>query len=226
MYTTQPRLFCFTSEAPAAYQTPGTSVDEHPCTSVLIVPDLINQVYNDLVASLSEKQRRNMHTRMPRGLELALSGKVHFTSDPNTFIVEGHSHPEYTVDLFARTCDCPDCMGIPGNACKHRVAAYLIQKALELQPEPTPEPEPEPEPAAEQMLDAELDVDLDEVPEIINVTDVTYIALKFRGSKIQIELVKTDDGQVSARALGSDTSPHWINSANRQVIAEALAEYF
>lgn len=202
--------------APAA-QTTEAGLVELPCSDFSIISAWVQLVYDELVVSFSERSYNTMRRRLERGLLLAQGPNVVSTEDPAVFYVVGNQKPLYTVDLVARTCDCPDCSMIPANYCKHRVAAYLyseaVQRAQAVINIPT-EPEEMPEP----------ELDLSE-PEVIDVTNVSYITIKLHKNRIKLELVETSDGQVSARALLPDAAPLWINSGDRKIIAETLETY-
>jgi len=111
-----------------------------------IIPDLINSVYEGLIATFSEKQIKSFNGRLERGLNLALYGHVSVTDNDGVFIVASGSKKDqqYTVDLNNKTCNCPDSQA--GFSCKHRVAAWLIQQVIFQ----APAPQPETQPAAEE----------------------------------------------------------------------------
>jgi hypothetical protein len=66
--------------------------------------------------------------RVERARELVVRGFVSATSDPQVFSVRSESNPlgSYRVDLGEKTCTCPDAG--KGNACKHRIAAWMHQQ--------------------------------------------------------------------------------------------------
>jgi hypothetical protein len=95
--------------------------------------DLIRKAERNFISQLSPQSLTKFNGRLERGLELALNGSVHPVSTPNQphryQVRSSEGNREYVVDLDARSCDCPD--SLKGNHCKHRIAAYYLDQALQ-----------------------------------------------------------------------------------------------
>jgi hypothetical protein len=95
--------------------------------------DLIRKAGQSFTAQLSPQSLTKFNGRLERGLELALNGSVHPAPTPNQphryQVRSAEGNREYVVDLDARSCDCPD--SLKGNHCKHRIAAYYFDQALQ-----------------------------------------------------------------------------------------------
>jgi hypothetical protein len=77
--------------------------------------------------------------RLQRAAQLALSGAVQSTPDPQIYYVKSQSNARgrYRIDTSARTCTCPDAGR--GRTCKHRIAVWMSQQ-LPPAEEPAGEP--------------------------------------------------------------------------------------
>ena len=126
----------------------GGSVEALKVTQT-ILPDILDKIHGDFVATCSESLLRKFNGRLERALLLAKEGKVQVTDQPGIFNVRGTTGPQcwYEVDLNERICECPDHNA--GNICKHRTAAWYIQQAL-FRDAPDPGVEDEVEPVVEQ----------------------------------------------------------------------------
>jgi hypothetical protein len=105
--------------------------------------DVLDRVAEQFNSSLSPEIVNALNGRLERGLALAKQWSVIHTPEagkPRCYRVrssDGYSF--YKVDLDARACDCPDSQ--KGNICKHRIAAYYIEQANQLNPlKPNPVP--------------------------------------------------------------------------------------
>ncbi len=67
--------------------------------------------------------------RVEKAFDLALSGYVSHNGSPHSFEVRSQSRPDeiYLVDSDAATCECADSKRFP--VCKHRIAAYIADRA-------------------------------------------------------------------------------------------------
>lgn len=94
----------------------------------------IRLVAGNLTVQLSPYTIQQMNGRLERGLEMALSGAVKadpIASQPHRFkMLSSDGCHFYTIDLDAKTCDCPDSQ--KGNHCKHRIAAFLYKEGSEM----------------------------------------------------------------------------------------------
>jgi hypothetical protein len=135
----------------------GTVIDSSAAVSTAkaILPHLLDQVAMDFTESLKPEWKQRLASRLVRALDIAKSGAVSVTEDPEVFFVQGGRPQPYRVDLAAKTCECPDCQ--KGNICKHRIAAYYIKKVLFLSPIESIE-----EPSAEKIVCAQCGAQLPE----------------------------------------------------------------
>ncbi|MCX6083285.1 MAG: SWIM zinc finger family protein [Chloroflexi bacterium] len=93
----------------------------------------IAQVAHNFISSATPQAIKNLNGRLERGLEIALNGSVQTTPTQNQphlcrVISSDRSH-SYLVDTDSKSCECPD--SLKGNQCKHRIAAYYYQQAVE-----------------------------------------------------------------------------------------------
>ncbi|MCX6083076.1 MAG: SWIM zinc finger family protein [Chloroflexi bacterium] len=93
----------------------------------------IKKVSTNLISSYSAQTIASLNGRLERGLELALLGSVQPTPTQNQphrcRVISSDRMHSYEVDTDTRTCECPD--SLKGNQCKHRIAAYYYQQAVE-----------------------------------------------------------------------------------------------
>ena len=93
----------------------------------------IKKVSTNLISSYSAQTIASLNGRLERGLELALIGSVQPTPTQNQphrcRVISSDRTHSYEVDTDSRTCECPD--SLKGNQCKHRIAAYYYQQAVE-----------------------------------------------------------------------------------------------
>lgn len=105
----------------------------------------IENAAQKFIASLNDTALKSFNGRLERGLELAKNGAVTPAADnthPRRYSVHSAgSDKVYTVDLDAKTCDCPD--NLKGNTCKHRVAAYYYEQATIKQMPSKPQEQPD-----------------------------------------------------------------------------------
>lgn len=94
----------------------------------------IRQAQTTFISQLTLQARQQFNGRLERGLELALNGSIHpapTPSQPHRYeVLSSHGDQSYMVDLDDRHCECPDSQ--KGNHCKHRIAAYYYDQALQL----------------------------------------------------------------------------------------------
>jgi len=185
------QLLAFPHSALAVKETAPTAeveADSAHSMSSSILPELIDKIAEEFVASLSDFARENMAGRLKRGLALAKSGHVAVTGEPGIFRVTSSSGARvYTVDLNIRTCNCPDCR--KGNICKHRIASYYIQQALFQSQPPTQIVE---EPATEAVTVSQPPVREAVVWALAHIDDQT---------QVPVEIIETGDDTVLVRAL-------------------------
>lgn len=107
----------------------------------------VEKAAQKFISSLNDTALKAFNGRLERGLEMAKNGAVTLAADNNHprryFVHSAGSNKVYTIDLDAKTCDCPDSQ--KGNTCKHRVAAYYFEQAtirkmpVNLQKQPGPD---------------------------------------------------------------------------------------
>lgn len=177
-----------------------------------ILPEMLQQVYDEFIATLSEAAIRRMNGRLERGLTSAKSGRVFFTDDRGIFAVQSstnHCELTYYVNLNDKTCTCPDSQF--HNACKHRFAAWLVQECLD-------RTSPEVIEASEVIAPpVEEDSPLATIPAADHVHEaVIYAVARLDESvngvddAIPVEIVEMGDNHVVVRAL-----PELINGELR-----------
>ena len=161
-------------------------------TSSMILPELLDKIHQDYVASCSPGLLKKFNGRLERALERAKLGNVSVTQEPGVFHVKavtGRYIAFYVVDLNNKTCECKDHAN--GNTCYHRVAAWYIQQALFQ----TSENEP-----------AIADEIAQEVVEALNPSPDVFIWGEYLyndGSSIPVEILELDTEKMTAcvRAL-------------------------
>ena len=128
--------------------------------------DVLDLVAERFIASLKPEIVNALNGRLERGLALAKSWSVVHCPErdkPRCYRVRSSDGSSlYRVDLDARSCECMDSQ--KGNTCKHRIAAYYVEQANQINPlnpkpapvvstpaPPTPPPAPKP-PTPEELL--------------------------------------------------------------------------
>lgn len=222
-----------TKEAPASPEASRTPESAVSAPSILppvaIAAELIEQAASGWWAKLNDRQRERINGRFERGKAIALAGEVSFTDDPEVFKVRSQSTRgdyRYTVTLDPdnRSCSCPD-VDAPYHVCKHVIAAYILQKALELA---AVQPEPE-SAAAHETPQADPDAEIVASNYQIRYPKdtIVYAKLAYQGRFLLVEVLWIENGRAIVRALpriengeaipnypfpspfGGDTSPRW-----------------
>lgn len=151
---------------------------------------LVAKVAQTFTETLSDSMRQKMNGRLERGIELAKAGHVFQFTDPHQpdkkrlFKVRSANPKQldtfYIINLEAKTCECFDFQ--KGNVCKHRIAAYLVEQAIQTQKDvQSKKPEPEPtQPKRETII---------------------WAVLKVNGKSIGVEVLDMTDQQATVRAL-------------------------
>lgn len=132
------------------------------------------------------------HSRIAKAVEIVLAGGVHLNDDGHSAVVASQSEPlkGYAVN---GACPCPDFCKAPAQLCKHRIAAHMQRRALELAQPPSEAPEPPAYTPQEVALVAQEALMLPEAPASVN----TFIEV--RGHRVQITLRDTDEARLLAR---------------------------
>lgn len=131
------------------------------------------------------------HTRIAKAVEIVLSGGV-WLNDDHTAVVASQSEPlkGYSVN---GACPCKDFERAPSHLCKHRLAAHMQRRALELAQPPSAEPDVPTYTPQEVALVAQEACVLPEAPASVNC----YIMVA--GVRTQITLRDTDETRLLAR---------------------------
>lgn len=121
------------------------------------------------------------HTRIDKAVQIVLSGGVTLHPDGSA-VVASQSRPltGYSVN---GSCACPDFEHAPSHLCKHRMACYIVRRAME-------QAEPDGEKFGENMPNV---APLPEAPASINVR------LTIHGKDVQVTLRGHDEMAVLDR---------------------------
>ena len=147
---TQVRKFMYSLLSPKTHQVREVEITE----PIVHQADVLDLVAEQFIASLKPEIVSSLNGRLERGLALAKSWSVLHcpeSESPRCYRVRSSDGSSlYRVDLDARTCECPDSQ--KGNTCKHRIAAYYVEQANQmnpLKPKPIPvSPKPNPVPTS------------------------------------------------------------------------------
>ena len=149
------------------------------------------------VQAVAERARASLgaasHSRIAKAVEIVLSGGVHLNDDGHTAVVESQSEPlkGYAVN---GACPCPDMACAPMGLCKHRIAAHMLRRVLELTTPLKEEPADVPTYAPQEVaVVAQEALCLPEAPVSVN----TFVEIK--GHRVQVTLRGTNDQAVLAR---------------------------
>jgi hypothetical protein len=92
-----------------------------------ILPVVIEQTALHLFETFSEKLKASLHGQQEKALSIALNGNVRHRSARVFSVHSEDGQHAFLVNLDTGFCTCPDSRR--GSACKHRLAAYLIEQA-------------------------------------------------------------------------------------------------
>lgn len=132
------------------------------------------------------------HSRIEKAVQIVLAGGVHLNDDGHSAVVASQSEPRkgYAVN---GACPCADFGKAPSHLCKHRLAAHMQRRAMELAQPPSDEPTVPTYTPREVALVAQEALMLPEAPASVN----TFIEV--RGHRVQITLRDTDETRLLAR---------------------------
>ena len=136
---TQVAKFMYSLLSPITHQVREVELTE----PIVHQSDVLDLVAERFIASLKPEVVKALNGRLERGLELAKCWSVVHCPErdkPRCYRVRSSDGSSlYRVDLDARSCECPDSQ--KGNTCKHRIAAYYVEQANQLNPlKPKPAP--------------------------------------------------------------------------------------
>jgi len=177
----------------------------------IVLPAVIEQTAKRVFESFSEKVKQSLNGRQDRALKLALDGHVTHKAQRIFNVRSEDDRHSYLVDLDKSFCTCPD--SFKGNACKHRLAAYLIEQAMLVAPVPTVS-EDKPTPSSritwESLEEAPLTHDAEAIEKARLVLEarsqflrdaIIYAKLSLNGQFIQVEIITLDGDMALVRAL-------------------------
>lgn len=181
-------------------------------SATLIPPDLIQDLYDSFILTLTERQLRATNGRLDRGRLLALSGRLVNLGVNLWQVPSSHDHTKtYLVDLESKTCTCPDSQA--GFACKHRFAAWLITHALKRLAEQSTEspltPPTEPLSVPFSDLGAALPQSRPTEPSVTNLQPDLEPALPVTDPPVDLDILE------SFQWLGVNATPEQLQKAGR-----------
>jgi len=149
---TQVAKFMYSLLSPKTHQVKEVEVTEE----IVHQSDVLDLVAERFITTLKPEVVNALNGRLERGLTLAKSWSVVHCPEadkPRCYRVRSSNGSSlYRVDLDARSCECPDSQ--KGNTCKHRIAAYYVEQANQVNPlKPSPLPA-SPTPASPKPIPA------------------------------------------------------------------------
>jgi len=96
--------------------------------STPVLPTVIEQTARQVFDSFSEKMKVTLNGRAERALKLAVEGHVTHKFARTFNVRSEDGEHSYLVNLEKSFCTCPDSQ--KGHACKHRLAAYLVEQSM------------------------------------------------------------------------------------------------
>jgi hypothetical protein len=94
----------------------------------ILLPANFEQAARQVLDTFNDKLKASLNGRQEKALKLALNGHVTRKAEHIYSVRSENGDRFYLVDLERKFCTCPD--SEKGNACKHRLAAYLIEQGL------------------------------------------------------------------------------------------------
>lgn len=170
-----------------------------------ILPVVIEHTARKVFESFSEKMRSALNGRQERALRLALDGHVvHKSARIFTVRSEDNQHA-YLVNLDKSFCTCPDSQ--KGNACKHRLAAYIFEQSMKACEKPDfPELENPPQDSKPSLLTSDEEA-LEKARLVLRARSeflreaIIYAQLPWDNESLPVEILNLDGEVALVRAL-------------------------
>ena len=180
------------------------------------LPAVIEHTAHRIFDSFTDAFKARLNGRKERALHLALEGHVTHKTERIFSVRSENGDHTYLVDLARRLCTCPDNQS--GNVCKHRLAAYLIEQAMQAVMATQEANQDEPLARACAVLNAGSDL----IKEA-----VIYATIYHDGDNLPVEVVSVNSEVAVVRAL-----PNFVDGKHipqfpfdeRQSSAEVLAK--
>ncbi len=196
-----------------------------------ILPVVIEQTARQVFETFSEKMKAALDGREERALRLAVEGHVTFKSGRIFSVRSEEGNHSYLVNLEKSFCTCPDSQ--KGHACKHRLAAYLIEQSMKTNQALATPPSIPPK-ASEPASDEDA---LEKARMVLQARSQTlreaiiYAVLQLDGQPIQVEILNIEDEVALVRALPTMKDGKLIpqfpfpeKQSSAQVLTQSLSE--
>jgi hypothetical protein len=197
-----------------------------------ILPVVIEQTARKVFESFTEKMKAALDGREERALKLAVQGHVTFKSGRIFSVRSEEGDHSYLVNLEKSFCTCPD--SHKGHACKHRLAAYLIEQSMKTNQEISA-PSTIPPKVSEPHLD---DGDALEKARIVLQArsqtlreSIIYAVLHTDDQSLQVEILNIEGEVALVRALSIIKDGKLIpqfpfpeKQSSAQVLTQSLSE--
>ena len=183
--------------------------------SQVVLPGVVEQTAKRVFDSFTDKMKQALNGRQEKALKMALEGHVTHKGGRIFSVRSEDGKHAYLVDLEHSFCTCPDSTN--GHACKHRLAAYLIEQSMQAsqltspdltKPSPIePEPaNPNPPPTSENPLSHDEEaverarMVLEARSQLLHET-IIYAKLPLDGQLLPVEIILIEGEMALIRAL-------------------------
>lgn len=202
------------------YTHDGTKKVVHEAGQAFMLPAVIEQTASRVFTGFSQRLKASLNGRQERALRMALEGHVTHKADRIFSVQSEDRSRHYLVDLENGFCSCPDSQ--KGYICKHRIAAYLIEQAMQNTSQAAADPRQEALEKARLALHARSD--------LLNGA-IIYACLPLNGAELEVEVISLEGEAAFVRALPAlkdgkliPQFPFAEHKSCAQVLARSLKE--
>jgi hypothetical protein len=219
-------------------QLNNSIVQDVAVSQAILLPANFEQAARQVLDTFNDKLKASLNGRQEKALKLALNGHVTRKAEHIYSVRSENGDHFYLVDLERKFCTCPD--SEKGNACKHRLAAYLIEQGLKAAkdaPAQAVEPTSTPKKVAEASPISPQEEALEKARLALHARSqflrdsIIYAVLTQEDTPVPVEIIDIEGDVALVRALPTIKDgkliPHFPfpeKQSAAQVVAKTLSE--